>query len=114
MGTIISNYYSKYVHVSSGDHARQMHPNTTRHMALPLDEEVVADVAYLQGVWVALSGEHPISRIAWPCKGNPPPQQPLALHKLLQHLLHFLLPHLFASELINQVQNVCRRSKASF
>jgi hypothetical protein len=38
-------------------HARQMHPNTTCLTALSLDEEAVADVAYLHKIWVALSGE---------------------------------------------------------
>lgn len=40
--------------------------------------------------------------------------QPLALCELLQHVLGFLLPHLLAFELINQVQNICGRGKAGF
>lgn len=38
-------------------HARQMHPNSTLLTALTLDEEAVADAAYLQGICLALSDE---------------------------------------------------------
>lgn len=40
--------------------------------------------------------------------------QPFVLYKLLQHLLSFFLPHLLAFKLINQVQNICGRCKATF
>ena len=50
----------------------------------------------------------------WGSRWTPYLDQPFVLYKLLQHLLCFLLPHLLAFKLIDQVQNICGGRKASF
>lgn len=56
---------------------------------------------------------HYKSKPSWKTHSEKYLNQPLVLYELLQHVLGFLLPHLLAFKLINQVQNICGRRKAS-